>query len=230
MAFHIGTVVDQNRNLRYVFPFDFIEKTFISADSYRYGYGFMGKCPIVAINSLSKIEFSFISLTQELNIKFTVSEKMFNVSFDKSLVNESSLRIQINGFEGRAIFSYDSIGYDSYETSLENQLLREDHIFRPFVSQIKALVLSLNSKEAQNASISGGKGSSLASLNQLCETLEDSVNFEVPKGIVVTSNAYQLMIDLNKNIRDSIETMKRVVRFAIISMILFFYKKYNNFQ
>ena len=75
------------------------------------------------------------------------------------------------------------------------------------------LVLPLSNALAENFFISGGKGSSLASLKILSKKLDTNESIRIPDGLIVTCNAYELMIKHNNQIADSIKNLKTFVRF-----------------
>ncbi|CAG2105185.1 unnamed protein product [Medioppia subpectinata] len=66
-------------------------------------------------------------------------------------------------------------------------------------------------KKAENVLTSGGKGSSLASLNHLSAKLKNSIDIRIPKGIVVTCSAYKLFVKHNKQIDSCIQKLKSAV-------------------
>ena len=179
--------------------------------SYRYGFGFWGKTFMFPIESLSNIDLNSLSETNETNFSLSVSHKVFEVSI-KGLVTENVFRIEINGIEGRALLSHQN----EAEHRINKEICQDHQLYFPFMTETNDLVLPLNDRKAENVLISGGKGSSLASLNYLRQNLQNSVNVEIPKGIVVTCNAYKLMLDQNKDIDNYINNMKRVVRFVDI--------------
>jgi phosphoenolpyruvate synthase/pyruvate phosphate dikinase len=83
----------------------------------------------------------------------------------------------------------------------------------PCADKTNELVLLLSNPKSENLLSSGGKGSSLASLKILSKQIDKSKEFEVPDGIIVTGNAYELMVNNNKQIADSIKKLKTFVRY-----------------
>lgn len=169
---------------------------------------FWGRTTINPIVSLSDIDIS----TLKANSSFTLSswDRVFEVQVNEVSDSTNIWRIQVNGSQGKAIFSVD----DEQESRQMKDNLQTNDIYFPSFETTEALVLPLNDRRAENVLISGGKASSLASMNFLRTKLTDSLSVEIPKGIVVTSNGYQLMIDENKHIKRSIEKMNLVVRYA----------------
>jgi len=136
------------------------------------------------------------------------------VTVSKGRLNRNILEIKINGHEGRAVFmkEKDKIKFE----------VPEKEIHFPCSDKTSQLVLPITNQTAQNVLISGGKGSSLASLKILSKKLEKSETLEVPDGIIVTCNAYELMIDKNKQISDAIQNLKTLVRYS--QSLIRFYK------
>lgn len=110
--------------------------------------------------------------------------------------------IKINGAEGRAVFMQENDGFKSLETPIS-----ELHF--PCNKQTQSLVLPLSELQAENETLTGGKGSSLASLYVLSKKYD---NFIVPNGIIVTTNAYQKMLQENSDIRKQVEQLQSLIR------------------
>ena len=73
-----------------------------------------------------------------------------------------------------------------------------------------SLVLSLSEKDCISVELSGGKGSSLAELMVLREQLANEENkFNVPNGIVVTTNAYQSLLEEYKDLKREINKLEK---------------------
>lgn len=189
-VFHMGSVVDPSQGI-----------------SYRYGFGFWGKCLIFPIDSLSDIQINEGLLRKDSQFKLNIIDKVFDVSLNTSSLNDNLLKIKINGFEGKAVFMMEN---EDSNLNIENY---KSNLYFPFTNSTNALVLSLNDRKAENVLISGGKGSSLASLNHLSEKLKNKINIKIPKGIVVTTNAYKLFVGQYKQINNSINKLKTYVRY-----------------
>jgi hypothetical protein len=125
-------------------------------------------------------------LENEFNFSLSAFGKVFNVTVSKGRLNKNILEIKINGHEGRAVYMSENEKIDLKAPKCE--------IHFPCDEKTNELVLPLTNKQAENLLVSGGKGSSLASLKTLSKKLEETENFEVPNGIIVTSNAYELMV------------------------------------
>ncbi len=75
-----------------------------------------------------------------------------------------------------------------------------------------SLVLSLNEETAKSVELSGGKGSSLSQLMHLKDKLtaeKSENNFDVPNGIVVTTNAYKALL-LETNLEQKIVDLEKL--------------------
>ena len=75
-----------------------------------------------------------------------------------------------------------------------------------------SLVLSLNEETAKSVQLSGGKGSSLSQLMHLRDKLTAEKfenNFDVPNGIVVTTNAYKALL-LETNLEPKIVDLEKL--------------------
>lgn len=73
---------------------------------------------------------------------------------------------------------------------------------------VQDLVLSIEDIKAKNVVLSGGKGSSLAALTQMANISENK--FLVPKGLIVTTNAYKELIDESQEISNKIDELEKV--------------------
>ena len=69
----------------------------------------------------------------------------------------------------------------------------------------KKQVLNLDTKEAMNEIVTGGKGSSLAQMISL--HLEQ---VQIPKGIVVTTNAFESHLNSNQNLKTGISQLQKL--------------------
>lgn len=70
------------------------------------------------------------------------------------------------------------------------------------------LVLVFEDKSAYNEVITGRKGASLSILNDLSK--RENSNFVVPKGLIVTTNCYQILIRDNPHLREAIEKLEMI--------------------
>ena len=139
---------------------------------------------------------------------------MFDVWMDEGSTIDQFCSIKINGDDGRALMFVDD------ETESKQTINLKNELYFPFIEKTDALVLPLNDRRAENVLISGGKGSSLASMNFLKTKLTNSLSIDIPKGIVVTSNGYQVMLNNNKQIKSSIEKMKSTLRLVLLKIII----------
>jgi len=112
------------------------------------------------------------------------------------------LNIKINGHDGRGVYVNDN-GFEKIQIANDLKL----HV--PCERVTSDLVIPICQSEAENVLMSGGKGSSLSSLNILSKTLnKNNVLFEVPNGVIITTNAYQFMINKYPSIISAIEKLQ----------------------
>jgi hypothetical protein len=108
------------------------------------------------------------------------------------------LEIQKNGIcyfsnnkhKGSGIFVYDNEKQEITATDvIQNTIsLKLDNL-----EDSMELVLGFDDKLASNERITGGKGSSLSILKNLC--LSEKNNFIVPNGFIVTTNSYEMLLN-----------------------------------
>ena len=71
-------------------------------------------------------------------------------------------------------------------------------------------VLSLEDSNATNESICGGKGASLAQMFDLLYVGLPRFSWDVPKGLVVTTLAFQAHLEVNEELKKEIEELQRM--------------------
>ncbi|XP_054152656.1 prodigiosin synthesizing transferase PigC-like [Oppia nitens] len=76
-------------------------------------------------------------------------------------------------------------------------------------SRVWDLVVNIGDDSAKHVSISGGKGASLASLIQLSRT-SCRPGFVVPDGVIVTTNAYNVLIDSSNVLQQEIDRLEKL--------------------
>jgi Pyruvate phosphate dikinase, AMP/ATP-binding domain len=121
---------------------------------------------------------------------------------DYDNIDSQIIDIKINGAEGRAVFLQENGGFKPLETPISELRF-------PCNKQTQSLVVPLSEMQAENETLTGGKGSSLSSLyilSKKCNT------FNVPNGIIVTTNAYQKMLQENSGIRKQVEQLQSLIR------------------
>lgn len=181
----------------------------MSVHSYRNGFIFWGRTTTNPIESLTDIDLNDSSLAKNKMFSITSGDTVFNVTLDDVPIIDQICSIKINGDEGRALMVVD----DELDIRQSKFNLNKDLYF-PFAEITDALVLPLSDRRAENVLTSGGKGSSLASMNFLKTKLTNSLSIDVPKGIVVTSNGYRMMLNKNKQIQSCIDRMKSTIRYV----------------
>ena len=188
VAFHIGLIND---------------KTFFN----RYGYA---KWIIGAVKPLKELTLQNKDIemlpTSESKVKFKakfVGEKEFTFEIYPKEKGEITQKLLIDGQQGRCLVVVDDDKeWQKSDVTPMSKTLKED-----------ALVLSLNDNSASQNELTGGKGSSLANLMKLSSQLsekEESTKFNVPKGIVVTTNAYDLLLKENQKIEAEINKLQEL--------------------
>ncbi|RWS27704.1 uncharacterized protein B4U80_12851 [Leptotrombidium deliense] len=181
---------------------------FISNDvlHYSYSYGLVknSKGIVEAISQSQNEMLSFANNCCEIVMK--TSKHRFVVMLDGG--NKYLRNAKIDGFETKCITLNDD--YKSFFDNLRgNQSSNVLHTYP--VSDIKEsssdLVLTLDNIKAQNVNLSGGKGSSLVALTRLSEI---SNRFKVPKGLIVTSNAYNILLEENNEILQQLQKLEKL--------------------
>ena len=73
-----------------------------------------------------------------------------------------------------------------------------------------SLVLAMSEDNCRSVELSGGKGSSLAELMALSKQLTDEENkFSVANGVVVTTNAYEKLLEEYEELRKEIKELEK---------------------
>lgn len=181
--------------------------------SYRYGYSYFGLGPVFAISSMTTND----SIKEQINngvntqIKFSFaidSEKRnFDVIIDKSIQetigNIIVCDLKMNEKDGKAI------------------IVIEDRISEPIVipPQIESyectnFVLKIGDEHSKSVTYSGGKGASLSALFELSKSCE--IQFIVPRGIIITTNAYKFLLSQNSYFANEMQTFEKIVWYEII--------------
>ncbi|XP_054166950.1 uncharacterized phosphotransferase YvkC-like [Oppia nitens] len=160
--------------------------------TYRFGFLFEQFGGFKKLNDISLLKSDFHKLISESKLKFTATfnNKLYN--FEVKPNNGLAKQLVINGSDGMCIISEENdIEFESLV-----KVVKEDNEL--------AFVLGLNEEKAKRVDLSGGKGSSLAVLTSLAKTIAEDNNsdhkFVVPNGVVVTTNAYQKLLDDNEDL------------------------------
>jgi len=113
--------------------------------------------------------------------------------------------IKLNGHEGKCVIVYE---------------IQEEEIVIPSSQEnnseniVSDLVLSISDPKSQNVLCSGGKGASLGSLYELSESSDPK--FVVPKGLIVTSNSYETLLNDSPLILDQIERIEKIAWYVYV--------------
>jgi len=189
--FHVGLVNVGNNNL-----------------TYHYGYA---KWKLGAIKPLIEItegkQGIELLLSDEskvsFNAKFLDKEKEFFFEILPKEKGEMVRKVFVDGQEGRCLVIFDE----------DKECQKVDVIQKDQQVKDSSLVLALSERSAMEVELTGGKGSSLANLMKLSSILEDkkdSRGFQVPNGVVVSTNAYSLLLKENKGIESEVNKLQRL--------------------
>jgi len=125
---------------------------------------------------------------QNSSVTFTVKVLHREIKFEIEKKSKESMRnVKINGDDGHCFIIHDEDKEFASIIPQHSNIAKED----------KSLVLSFDEENAERIEISGGKGASLARLHSLSlknELLGNS-KFSVPKGIIVTTNSYNILME-----------------------------------
>jgi hypothetical protein len=123
------------------------------------------------------------------------------------------LEIQKNGIcyfsnnkhKGSGIFVYDN---EKQEKTASDVIQNTISLKLDDLEDSMELVLGFDDKLASNERITGGKGSSLSILKNLC--LNEKNNFIVPNGFIVTTNSYEMVLKENIELKSAIEKLEQI--------------------
>jgi hypothetical protein len=108
-----------------------------------------------------------------------------------------------NKHKGSGIFIYDNEKQQIADVIQNTNSLKLDDL-----EDSMELVLRFDDKLASNERITGGKGSSLSILKNLC--LSEKNNFIVPNGFIVTTNSYQMLLRENTELKSAIDKLEQI--------------------
>lgn len=170
--------------------------------------------PVVAIDGLENLPNQDGSLSFSLTLKSTLKD--FQVEIFKKETSTPFLNLKLNGHAGQAIV------IDTFKESKSS--LNFDQMYLPIEELSSALVLNFDGRAAANVNISGGKGSSLAILSRLSNKIHNQIitsdlestkhlkSFTVPKGVIVTTNAYSLFIASSLILKEKIKAVEDSIK------------------
>ena len=105
--------------------------------------------------------------------------------------------LKLNGHKGKCL-----IIRDNYQNIVDLNSKESP------ISEVLDSVLNISDIRSVNIEVSGGKGASLAALNQLSNKSETT--FVVPKGLIVTTNAYKYLIDGSDDLENEIDKLENI--------------------
>jgi len=160
---------------------------------------------------MNKIE-ELLRSSNEINaqLKFTINiepeKRNFEVVIEKKdqFENIFVCDMTLNGCEGKAVIiidNSDEIIDTVNEPKIESQRLQN-------------LVMKIGDENSDQVIYSGGKGASLTSLTQLSKT--NGIKFLVPRGVIVTTNSYELLLKLNQKIKEETDALEKIAWFVTI--------------
>lgn len=112
--------------------------------------------------------------------------------------------IKLNGHKGKCV-----ILNENEKEDIKSSLKLENDSN----NVVSDLVLSISDPKSQNVVCSGGKGASLGSLYELAKN--SNVKFIVPRGLIVTSNSYQVLIENSPHIQNAIKELEEITWYEI---------------
>ncbi|XP_054166684.1 prodigiosin synthesizing transferase PigC-like [Oppia nitens] len=183
-GFHLGYVCNEN------------------GSEYRFGFLFRKMGRFFKLQKLSLLSSDFNDLKDRNLIHFTATfdNKDYNFVIEK-LENNFAKRLIINDSEGMCFIT------EEIDTEVQQQIQSINNIQKD-----SSLVLGLNEESAQRVDLTGGKGSSLAVLMNLSQKLAKNnykQQFSVANGVVVTTNAYEILLTENKDLLKAIENLEK---------------------
>jgi len=157
--------------------------------------------PLLSL-SLNTIDFSCDKTPIKLSYK--TNEHEYDVKIIKINLN-AICNMNINGHDGGGFVIKSVLKENTFALDLEPPT---KVICNKILS--KNLVLKLSDNEACDTDLCGGKGSSLAQLTKLQKCYKNET-FLVPDGYVVTTNAYNLLVNENKELNIAINKLEKYV-------------------
>jgi len=169
---------------------------------YRFGYLFQKKGRFLKLKNLSLNGPDFEDITEKdlIHFKATFDDKDYNFVIEKH-GNSFAKRLLINESEGMCYILEEN----------ETQVQESVKTYKSVANDL-SLVLGFSEQNAKRVELSGGKGSSLAVLKELGEKLiKDNYEnpFNVPNGVIVTTNAYQRLLREYKDLSQEIQELEQ---------------------
>lgn len=149
----------------------------------------------------------------EFNKSFSLFPESFKYKINGKYFTVENLEIQKNGIcyfsnnkhKGSGIFVYDN---EKQEKTASDVIQNTISLKLDDLEDSMELVLGFDDKLASNERITGGKGSSLSILKNLC--LNEKNNFIVPNGFIVTTNSYEMVLKENIELKSAIEKLEQI--------------------
>lgn len=181
---------------------------------YRYGYMSFGTGSVYPISSISttfnELESVGTSLTK-ITLDFELQNRKFDLEIEECYDRYKDISIcdiKLNGHKGKCVILHEKIDRQEKENIESSFKLENDS-----KNVVSDLVLSISDPKSQNVLCSGGKGASLGALYQLAEN--SNAKFVVPRGLIVTSNSYQVLIENSPDIQNAIKRLENITWYEI---------------
>ncbi|RWS16195.1 Cleft lip and palate transmembrane protein 1-like protein [Dinothrombium tinctorium] len=191
-GFSVGYVHNKAKNIRYIYGL------------FKDISGVLKKVKRITLQnsdleSISANNFNFLIETKENIIEVIVKNDLSNGDLLRNAKVDES--------EAKCIAIYEEFGEDHF-----SEIRRKKYPLAYSVANMtdisSDLILPLSDEKGQSVIVSGGKGSSLVYLATLSRILNEK--FKVPKGFILTSNAYNLLLQENEDLRKEIDTLQSI--------------------
>ena len=173
----------------------------------RYGHVSLGNG---IVHSISGMDLTFGELesigrpepvVNKFKIEIESQKRKFDVEIGQMIDEFENIiiyELKLNGNNGRCLVMTEEF----------NEMFCDSIHQQKEITLAKDRVISISDVRANNVALSGGKGASLAALTHLANDSE--LEYFVPKGIIVTTNAYLELIEESPLISDGIEKIENV--------------------
>jgi hypothetical protein len=167
--------------------------------------------PISSISTtFNELESVGTSLTK-ITLDFELQNRKFDLEIEECYDRYKDISIcdiKLNGHKGKCVILHEKIDRQEKENIESSFKLQNDS-----KNVVSDLVLSISDPKSQNVLCSGGKGASLGALYQLAEN--SKAKFVVPRGLIVTSNSYQVLIENSPDIQNAIKRLENITWYEI---------------
>ena len=178
-----------------------------------YGWGLSSHGTVFPIQDLKTVQQTTEdkSFTVPNCFKLKINGKYLSVEdviFRRNGPFNAIFVLQINGHKSCGLLVEDKVLFNEIKPFEPNKDLLNLFTFE----ESQELVLGFDEPNASNEAITGGKGSSLSLLKRL-SNLEEN-DFIVPKGFVVTTNAYKMVFKENPDLEKAVKKLQTISWFV----------------